>query len=73
VFVAPVIAIQRLLRRSGDIAVECLPEVRKDPAVRQVSRLSREPEFAQAQSEFDGQAAAPSAKQTTAKKTAKTA
>lgn len=73
VFVAPVIAIQRLLRQSGDIAVECLPEVRNDPAVRQVSRLSREPEFAQAQSEFDGQAAAPSAKQTTVKKTAKTA
>jgi hypothetical protein len=73
VFVVPVIAIQRLLRQSGEIAVECLPEVRKDPAVRQVSRLSREPEFAQAQSEFNDQAAAPSARQTNAEKAVKTA
>lgn len=73
VFVVPVIAIRRLLRQSGDIAVECLPEVRKDPAVRQVGRLIREPEFAQAQSAFDDRAAAPSARQTTVEKAAKTA
>ena len=73
VFVVPVIAIQRLLRQSGDIAVECLPEVRKDPAVRQVGRLIREPDFAQAQTAFDNQAASPSARQTNAEKAAKTA
>jgi len=74
VFVVPAIAIQRLLRHSGDIAVECLPEVRKDPAVRQVSRLTQEPEFAQAQSAFDSQATTPpAAKKTTAAKAAKTA
>jgi len=79
VFVMPAIAIKRLLRQSGDIAVECLPEVRKDPAVGQVRRLTQEPEFAQAQSAFDGQAAtssaatAPATKNTTAAKAAKTA
>jgi hypothetical protein len=73
VFVAPVIAIQRLLRQSGDIAVECLPEGRKDPAVRQVNHLTREPEFAQAQSAFDDRAAAPSTRQTTVEKATKTA
>jgi hypothetical protein len=62
VFVAPVVAIQRLLHHGGEIAVECLPDVRKEPAVRQVSHLNREPEFAQAKSAFDGQAAARSAR-----------
>lgn len=57
VFVAPVTAIQRLLRQSGAIAVECLPEVRKEPAVRQVKNLARDTEFAQAESEFDSQTA----------------
>lgn len=56
--VAPVIAVQKLLRQSGAIAVECLPEVRKEPAARQVKNLARDTEFAQAQSEFDSQTAA---------------
>jgi hypothetical protein len=55
--VAPAIAAQKLLRQSGEIAVECLPEVRKEPAVRQVKNLARDTEFGQAQSEFDSQAA----------------
>lgn len=56
VFVAPALAIRKLLRQGGDIAVECLPEVVKEPAARRVRQLSTEPEFAQAQSEFGGQA-----------------
>lgn len=63
VFVTPVIAIQKLVRQSGAIAVECLPEVRKEPAVRQVKNLARDAEFAQAQSEFDSQAAASASRQ----------
>lgn len=65
-FVAPVIAIQKALRQSGDIAVECLPEVRKEPAARQVKGLAQETEFAQARSEFDSQAAVPASRQTKA-------
>jgi hypothetical protein len=64
--VAPVIAIRKLLRHSGDIAVECLPEGSKEPAVRQVRGLAQETEFAQAQSAFDRQAAAPAPQQTNA-------
>ena len=56
-FAAPV----RMLRRGGDIAVECLPETGKEPAVRQVRRLTREAEFAQAQSAFAPQAGPPGA------------
>jgi hypothetical protein len=44
------------LRGSRDVAVECLPEVRKEPAARQVERLGKEGEFAQAKTAFDGQA-----------------
>jgi hypothetical protein len=64
--VAPVIALRRWLRQSGELAVACLPEVRKEPAVRQVRGLAQETEFAQAQSAFDRQAAAPAPLQTNA-------
>ena len=47
------------MRRGGDIAVECLPETAKEPAVPQVRKLTREPEFAQAQSSFCPQATLP--------------
>ena len=65
-FVAPVVAIRRLLRQSGEIAVECLPEAASEPAARQVRNLTREPEFAQTQSEFGSQIAAQSPKQVSA-------
>jgi len=71
VFMTPVIAIQKLLRQSGAIAVECLPEVSKEPAVRQVNNLARDTEFAQSQSEFDGQTAASGSRQPNADSTAK--
>ena len=54
-FVAPA----RLLRRGGDMALECLPETAKEPAGPQVRRLTREAEFARAQASFDPQAAVP--------------
>jgi hypothetical protein len=63
VFVAPATAIQKLLRQGGAIAVECLPEMRKEPAVRHVKNLARDTEFAQTQSEFDSQTAASASRQ----------
>jgi hypothetical protein len=59
VLVVPFATILKWLRLSRDLGVECLPEVRKEPAVRQVGHLSKEAEFAQAQSSFDDQAAPP--------------
>lgn len=70
-FVAPVIAIRKLLRQSGELAVECLPEVRKEPAVRQVRGLAQETEFAQAQSAFDSQTAASASRQPNTESTVK--
>lgn len=55
VFVVPVIAMRRLLLRSGDLAVECLPEVSKEPATRRVGQLSKKAEFEQAKTTFTAQ------------------
>ena len=63
VFLVPVIAVQRWLRQGGDIAVECLPEVVKEPAAPEVHRLSKESEFAQAKAAFGEQVAAPAVQQ----------
>ena len=63
VFAMPVIAVRRLLREGGEIVVECLPEVVKEPAERRVHRLSKEPGFAQAKAAFGEQAAAPAVQQ----------
>jgi hypothetical protein len=57
--VAPLQTVWRWLHQGRDVAVECLPEIRKEPAVRQVDRLARDAEFAQAKSDFDGQSSAP--------------
>lgn len=59
-FVVPAQALQRALHLGGDIAVECLPESVKEPAVPQVRKLTREPEFAQAASSFGPKATMPS-------------
>ena len=58
-FVVPVQALRRTLHRGSDIAVECLPEAVKEPAVPQVRKLTREPEFARAASNFSAQATSP--------------
>ena len=62
-FAVPVIAVRHLLRQGGEIAVECLPEVVKEPAATRVHRLSKEPGFAQAKSAFGEQVAAPAVQQ----------
>lgn len=51
-FVVPMHGLRRALRLSGDIAVECLPEPGKEPAVPQVRRLASDPEFANAAAGF---------------------
>lgn len=50
----PLLALRRMLRTGGDIAVECLPPVSSEPAVRQVKNLTRKSEFATAQNNFPG-------------------
>lgn len=62
VFVAPVSALVRLVHHGADIAVECLPEVAKEPAARRLHKLAIKSEFVQAQSAF-GDAAVPAARQ----------
>jgi hypothetical protein len=57
-FVAPFMFVQRMGRDSRDIAVECLPEVTRapvvrEPAIAQVRKLIKDPEFAAALSEFN--------------------
>ena len=58
-FVRPLHSLQKGLRHGSDIAVECLPEVVKEPAVAQVRRLARETEFNTAHTAFEQQAAQP--------------
>lgn len=57
-FIRPLHAMQKGLFHGRDLAVECLPEVAREPAVAQARRLAREAEFATARTTFDGQAAA---------------
>jgi hypothetical protein len=54
-FVAPI----RALQRGGQLAVECLPDTPREPAVPKVRKLASETEFAAAQSVFQQQAASP--------------
>lgn len=65
-FVRPLSSLQKGLRHGSDIAVECLPEVVKEPAVAQVRRLARETEFTTAHTAFEQQAADPVAASTEA-------
>lgn len=45
-------ALRRGLRQGGDIAVECLLEAGKEPAMAQARQLTQEPTFATAQADF---------------------
>jgi len=47
-YVVPIHALQRI----GQLAVECLPEAKREPAVPTVRKLARETEFAAAKSVF---------------------
>ena len=54
-FVRPWHSLQKGLRHGSDIAVECLPEAVKEPAVAQVRRLARDNEFSAARTAFEQQ------------------
>lgn len=54
-FVRPLLRLRNGLRQAGDLAVECLPETMKEPAVPQVRRLGQQAEFATAQATFEQQ------------------
>ena len=53
--VRPMLGLRTRLRHGGEIAVECLPDARKEPALQQVHRLGRDYEFAAAQASFEQQ------------------
>jgi hypothetical protein len=53
--VQPMLGLRTRLRHGGDIAVECLPDTRKEPALQQVRRLGKDAEFAAAQASFEHQ------------------
>ncbi len=54
-FVQPWRSLQEGLRHGSELAVECLPEVTKEPAVAPVRRLSRDAGFAAARAGFEQQ------------------
>ena len=51
--VRPMLGLRMRLGHGGDLAVECLPDTRKEPALQQVRRLGRDAEFAAAQASFE--------------------
>lgn len=53
IFVRPLLGLRTRLRRGGDLAVECLPDISREPAVQQVRRLGQVAEFATAQAAFE--------------------
>ena len=66
IFVRPLLGLRTRLRRGGDIAVECLPDISREPAVQQVRRLAQVAEFATAQAAFEQGVALPETDTTTA-------
>lgn len=68
IFVRPLLGLRTRLRRGGDLAVECLPDISREPAVQQVRRLAQVAEFATAQAAFEQGVASPEADTTTAEK-----
>jgi hypothetical protein len=66
--VRPMLELRMRLRRGGDVAVECLPEIGKEPALQQVRRLGQDAEFAVAQAAFEQGVPSPEAGTTTAEK-----
>ncbi|MDE1544091.1 hypothetical protein PTW32_01575 [Dechloromonas agitata] len=58
-FIRPLHSLQKMWRQGSDLAVECLPEVAKEPAVTQGRRLARETEFMTARTVFDQQTPSP--------------
>lgn len=52
-FIVPAQSLRRVFHRGSDIAIECLPEPGKEPAVAQVRQLKSSPEFAQSTLELE--------------------
>jgi hypothetical protein len=65
-WVRPVLSLRTRLRRGGEMAVECLPETRKEPALQQIRRLGRDAEFVAAKADFDQRASSAAGAATTA-------
>ena len=65
-FVQPWRSLQTGIQHGRDVAVECLPDVAKEPAVAQVHRLAGDAEFATAHAAFEQQAAEPAPDQAAA-------
>lgn len=70
IFVRPVLGLRTRLRQGGDVAIECLPEIGREPAVQQVRRLGQVAEFNTAQAAFEQGVPSPEADTTTAEKSA---
>lgn len=72
--IQPLRDLQKLWRHGSDIAVECLPDVPKEPAVAQVRRLARKAEFQTARTTFNQRPAssAPASTEAQAAPSAKT-
>ena len=51
-FIGPALAIRNMLQGGQEIAVQCLPEVAAEPAVRRIKKLSKKPEFAAQRAQF---------------------
>jgi hypothetical protein len=68
IFVQPLLGLRTRLRRGGDIAVECLADISREPAVQQVRRLAQVAEFAAAQAAFEQGVPSPEVDTTAAEK-----
>lgn len=53
---SPARALRDALRQGSEMAIECLPDATAEPALAQVQRLNKEPEFARMQASFGPQA-----------------
>ena len=62
----PLRALRLKSSRAFDLLVECLPEMRREPAAAKVRQLRRDAEVAQAHATFDPKAPQPSVSDTTA-------
>ena len=68
IFVRPLLGLRTRLRHGGDLAVECLPGISREPAVQQVRRLGQVAEFATAQAAFEQGVPSPEVDTTTAER-----
>lgn len=63
-FIKPFLSTRQGLKSGSAIAVECLPEIHKEPALRQMHQLQREPGLEQVEASFQQQPGVPEASAT---------